>query len=143
MASRRTEKRREPPTYDGGRPYNPPDDFPEYPNDGGFNEWTPVPQPFAGDPDRPRGDTPRMYTAKFKSSSRQAEVFIHDPVAALTGRERSITSPPGLRRLRADIPVTTLVINHHRTLAKHIIRATALVDDDSIGITIHKQERPE
>jgi len=126
-------------TYDGGRPYQPPSVFKPYPDEpGGFNQWRPVDGLFEeGEaPENP----PAVFAAKFKSSSRQAEIFIHDPISALVGDDESITGIPGMGR--DDLPerITTFVINHNATLAKHIIRATATVDSSSVGITIHKED---
>ena len=126
--------------YQPGRPYDPPPVFKPWPNDGGFNEWRAVPDPF-GDDVAAEGQVPVVVTAKFKSSSRQAEIFIHDPVAALRGVDETISSEIGeLNSLPDDTVVSTFVVNHHRTLAKHIIRAVALVEGSSVSITIHKEE---
>ena len=124
-------------TYDGGRPYNPPSVFKPYPDEpGGFNQWRPVESLFPeGDDESP----PRVYAAKFKSSSRQAEIFIHDPISALVGDDESITGIPGIGRDDLPARVTTFVINHDATLAKKIIRVAATVGPDSVGITVHKE----
>jgi hypothetical protein len=128
--------------YEG--PYDPPADFP--PDDSpGFNEWREVPDPF-GDGLVPGGQVPLIMVAKFNSSSRQAEILIHDPVNALKGTDHSITlsvdsqvtailDDPALR-------ISTFVVNHERTLARRIIRAKAVLDEDgtSVGLTLHKQE---
>jgi hypothetical protein len=122
-------------------PYDPPENFRVDEQDG-FNEWTEVENPFHDDLP-PGGQVPRMLTAKFESSSRQAEIFIHDPVNALLAIDDSIVTnasldPEFLRTAR----ISTFVVNHERTLAKKVIRAVVLVDETSVGVTVHKQEPP-
>jgi hypothetical protein len=125
-------------TYDGGRPYNPPSVFKPFPNDpGGFNTWMLVESLF---PEGEDESPPTVYAAKFKSSSRQAEIFIHDPISALVGDDESITGIPGMGRDDLPARVTTFVINHDATLAKKIIRVVATVNSDSVGITVHKED---
>ena len=130
----------EPQTYNGGSPYEPPADFPSWPDEpGGFNQWKPVEGMFeSGEGETP----PAIYAAKFKSSTRQAEIFVHDPRNALLGQNANQNWNPGITSEITDLParITTFVINHDATLAKHIIRATATVDSTSVGITIHKED---
>lgn len=126
-------------TYDGGRPYNPPSVFKPYPDEpGGFNQWRPVDNQF--EEGEAAENPPAVYQAKFKSSSRQSEIFIHDPISALVGDDESITGIPGRNRGNLPERITTFVINHDATLAKHIIRATATFDTTSVGITIYKED---
>lgn len=123
-------------------PYDPPPQFEPYEREG-YNRWDDITPPVFEDDETPREQRIRLLAAKFESSSREAEIFLHDPIATLVdGESKGIGS---VIRDRSELPpdpyITTLVINHHRTLAKKIIRATALIDDESIGITIHKERR--
>lgn len=122
------------------RPYRPPRHFKSYAVEG-FNHWDDITPPVFEDEDTPEGRMPRLLAAKFESSTREAEIFIHDPIATLGGEADGITSAMAADELPPDPYITTIVINHHRTLAYRIIRATAMVDDESIGITIHKEEK--
>lgn len=122
-------------------PYDPPSRFKPH-RRAGFNHWDDITPPIFDDDETPAGRKPRLLAAKFESSSREAEIFLHDPVSTLVdGASRGITSAI---RDRSDLPesphVATMVINHHRRLDLRVIRATALVDDESIGITIHKED---
>jgi hypothetical protein len=121
-------------------PYDPPPQFEPHQVEG-FNRWDDVTPPVFEDADTPEHQRVRLLAAKFESSSREAEIFIHDPLATLVdGEARGISS---VIKDRSDLPpdpyITTLVINHHRTLSHRVIRATAMVDDESVGITIHKE----
>lgn len=122
-------------------PYDPPPQFEPYPREG-FNHWDDITPPIFDDDETPRGRKPRLLAAKFESSSREAEIFIHDPISTLVdGVCKGITSAIKDRsELPSDPYIATLVINHHRTLAYRVIRATAMVDDESIGITMHKED---
>lgn len=127
----------------GEGPYDPPPSFPPD-NTPGFNEWREVPDPF-GDGLAPGGQVPLILVAKFNSSSRQSEILIHDPVNALKGTDHSITQRVDSRVTAIlDDPalhISTFVMNHERTLARRIIRAKAVFDEDgkSVGLTLHKQ----
>lgn len=124
-----------------------PGDYSRFPVDAtpGFNEWQPVEVPAfgTGGYDQPF----RLEAIALKSSSRQSEVFIHDPVRALTGRSagRDSYEGDGFRGsplLTEDPPrVNSTVIRHERTLEHMVVRAVALVDDDgSVTLVIHKHE---
>jgi hypothetical protein len=60
----------------------------------------------------------RLWTYRVKSSSPDSELFIHDPLAAMVGVVPGVT---------AESRVTTMVINHDKTLAKFHLFAMALV----------------
>ena len=122
-------------------PYDPPPQFRAYPKEG-FNHWDDITPPIFDDDETPSERKPRLLAAKFESSSREAEIFLHDPVSTLVnGTAEGITS---VIEDRSQLPpnpyVATLVINHHRRLDYRVIRATAMVDDESVGITIHKED---
>ena len=122
-------------------PYDPPERFEPYPVPG-FNHWDDITPPIFDDEETPSERKPRLLAAKFESSSREAEIFLHDPVSTLVdGTVDGITSAiADAAELPATPYVTTLVMNHHRRLDYRVIRATAMVDDEAIGITIHKED---
>jgi hypothetical protein len=66
-----------------------------------------------------RGDVPfRLWSYRVKSSSPDSELFIHDPLAAMVG------VVPGVTR---ESHVTTIVVNHDKTLARFHLFVLALV----------------
>ena len=73
-------------------------------------------------------DAPIVVTyAQFKSSHRESEYFIHKPVRAMTGGVDGIEG--GVAGLVDEDPrIATLVVNHERTLARHIIRSLVITD---------------
>lgn len=126
-----------------------PRDYSGFPPDAtpGFNEWLPAevqgfdsedaPQPF------------QLLSIVLKSSSRQAEVFIHDPIRALTGssagsrlwEDDGFVGDPPLSEPPARI--NSVVLRHERTLEHYVVRSMALLDDDgSVTLVTHKQEHP-
>lgn len=122
-------------------PYDPPPQFEPYQGPG-FNHWDDITPPIFDDEETPAERKPRLFAAKFESSSREAEIFLHDPVSSLVnGTVEGISSAiQDASELPRDPYISTLVINHHRRLDYRVIRATAMVDDESIGITIHKED---
>jgi hypothetical protein len=79
--------------------------------------------------------------AQFKSSHRETEYFLHKPHSAMTEHVTGITGT--VRHISADDPPTrlpTLVVNHERTLARHILRAIAITDTGTAGQILHKEE---
>ena len=77
--------------------------------------------------------------AQFKSSTREAEYFVHKPHLALSGQVEGIDgSVPGLDP--EDPHIGTYVINHDRTLARRIIRALVVADGAHTGQMIHKED---
>lgn len=128
-------------------PGHEPGDYTGYPPDdtAGFNRWEPVEIPTfnTGGFDQPF----TVHVIALKSSSRQSEVFIHDPIRALTG------SSQGSRRweddgfggdpLLEDAPtrINSVVLRHERTLEHMVVRSVAIVDaDGSVTLITHKQE---
>ena len=94
-------------------------------------------------------DAPIVVTyAQFKSSHRESEYFIHKPVQAMTGGVEGIEG--GVLGLAEVEPrIATLVINHERTLARHITRSLIITDaTDSVGAggtagqILHKEPEP-
>ena len=122
-------------------PYDPPPEFEPYEGPG-FNHWDDITPAIFDDDETPSERKVRLFAAKFKSSSREAEIFLHDPVSSLVnGTVEGITSAiEDASDLPRDAYVSTLVINHHRRLDYRVIKATAMVDDEAIGITIHKED---
>jgi hypothetical protein len=83
---------------------------------------------------------------RYKSSSPEAEAFIHDPLSVMMDDAQNDASgePDALEKMRLigrDWHVSTLVVNHHATLSiKHLNAVVALKPDNpSMGIMIMKQ----
>lgn len=125
-----------------------PGDYSRYPvnTTPGYNEWQPVEIPVfgAGEMEQPF----QLHAITYSSSSRQSEVFLHDPVRALTGQSQGIDlwDQDGFsgRPLLSEAPtrIQTVVLRHERTLEHRVVRSMALVDDDgSVTLVVHKQER--
>lgn len=87
-------------------------------------------------------DAPFSVTyAQFKSSTREAEYFVHKPGSAMAGEVSGIEGAVDLLPPQAhQRHIGTYVINHDRTLARLIIRAMIIEDGDQAGQIIHKQE---
>lgn len=111
----------------------------------GFNRWEPLQIPAfnSGGFDQPFA----VYAISLKSSSRQSEVFIHDPVRALTGRSQGADTWAddafdGDPLLEDEPPrINSVVLRHERTLEHLVVRSMAVVDDDgSVTLITHKQE---
>jgi hypothetical protein len=84
-------------------------------------------------------DAPISVTfARFKSSHRESEYFIHKPLQAMTGGVEGIEGK--VDRFPTDNPrIPTLVINHERTLAKKITLSLTLADGVTAGQIIYKE----
>jgi hypothetical protein len=77
--------------------------------------------------------------AQFKSSTREAEYFIHKPVRAMSGGVEGIEGT--VAGFPSDEPrLATLVVNHERSLAIHIHRSITIEDRHVAGQMIHKEE---
>lgn len=78
--------------------------------------------------------------AQFKSSHRESEYFIHKPHLAMTGQVKGIEGAvEGISSEDPRTPITTLVLNHERTLAFHITRSIAISDGGVAAQIIVKQ----
>jgi hypothetical protein len=80
--------------------------------------------------------------ANLKKGAVYAELLIHDPVAAL--RESGII--PGDDDDEGELPhISTIVVNHEKTLNRFIMHATAVASTNpkTVGLTIVKEEAPE
>lgn len=74
---------------------------------------------------------------QFKSSTREAEYFIHKPHLVMRGEVKGVTG--SVEGFPADEPrIGTFVINHDATLAKSIMRALVIEDGAQCGAMIHK-----
>jgi hypothetical protein len=75
----------------------------------------------------------------------EAERFLHDPVQALI--DGHIIPDEGLDdQGRRRLPrISTMVVNHERTLKRFIMHAFVAVSNNphTVGITIVKEEKPE
>ncbi len=79
---------------------------------------------------------------QLKSSTREAEWFLHKPHLAMAGKVKGIKG--SVSGFRADDPhIGTYVINHERTLAWKITRSLILGDGAKAGQIIHKQDYTE
>ena len=124
-----------------------PGDYSGYPvnETPGFNEWQPVEIPAFSTEDF---DQPfQVHSIVLKSSSRQSEVFIHDPIRALTGSSQGVGSweEDGFvgEPLMEEEPshINSVVLRHERTLEHMVVRSMAITDDDgSVTLVTHKQE---
>ena len=86
----------------------------------------------------PGDDTklPRSFAIRVKSSSNDSEWLIHDPWDFL---RKTLAPQAGLEITR----VTTFIINHHNTLSRIHLSATAsTTDDGTIGLTLTKVPPP-
>lgn len=124
-------------------------DATEYGPDQGFNTWIRLDDPELFTEDAKANpviggllDAPfKLYFVQFKSSTREAEYFVHTPLATLGDQVEGIAGDPDVP---PDAHLMTLVMNHHRTLAYKIMRATAMVERSDnpgteVGLTIHKE----
>src|SRR6185369_3982086 len=77
----------------------------------------------------------------FVDGSEYAEWLIHDPVAAL----RDSRLIPSADEDAEEPRVSTMVVNHEKTLNRFIMYALVLVSTNpkTVGITIVKEEAPE
>ena len=75
---------------------------------------------------------------QFKSSHREAEYFVHKPdrvfAGAVEGIDGSVDGFP-----EAEPRISTLILNHDRTLARSIMRAMIVEDGAQAGQIIHKE----
>ncbi len=71
--------------------------------------------------------------AQFKSSHRETEFFLHKPHLAMSGQVSGIEGTVEGVSERGDTAIATLVLNHHRSLAYHILRTIAVSTDDMAG----------
>jgi len=124
-----------------------PGDYSRYPvdNTSGFNTWQPleIPAFSSGGFEQPFA----VYAIALKSSSRQSEVFVHDPVRFLTGRSQGVETweDDGFEGdpLLTDAPtrINSVILRHERTLEHMVVRSMAVIDDDgSVTLVTHKQE---
>ena len=86
-----------------------------------------------------------LWFKTFKSSSDEAEAFIHDPRRFVTGQ--TVAGYEGvkgavLEGVGESTRIVTLVTNHERTLQRKIIYTVALVDpnQDTTTLEIYKQD---
>jgi len=77
----------------------------------------------------------------FADGAEYAEWLIHDPVAAL--RDSGLI--PGTDEDPEEPRISTMVVNHEKTLKRFIMYALVLVSTNpkTVGITIVKEEAPE
>lgn len=79
---------------------------------------------------------------QFKSSTSEAEYFIHKPHRVMGGHVDGVVG--SVDGFPAEEPrIGTFVINHDATLAKSIMRALVMEDGAQAGAMIHKQPEPD
>ena len=75
---------------------------------------------------------------RFKSSSQDCEDFIHDPLTVMQ-------SAPELERFglnEGEWKVTTLVVNHHRTLSATHLHVLAAIDNEEKTVALTLVKKP-
>jgi hypothetical protein len=78
--------------------------------------------------------------AQFKSSHRETEYFLHKPYDAMTGRVDGIEGRvENMPDPDGNPKISTLVINHERTLAMRITRSVVVEDGAEAAQVIHKE----
>jgi hypothetical protein len=78
---------------------------------------------------------------QLKSSTREAEYFVHKPHLVMGGHVDGIVGSVA-RFPDANPHIGTFVINHDATLAKSIMRALVIEDGDQTGSMVHKEPPP-
>ncbi len=80
--------------------------------------------------------------AQFKSSHRESEYWIHEPLQAMGNGVEGINGMAD--GLEPDTRIQTLILNHELTLARYITRSISVHDTKgrSIGQVVHKEEGP-
>lgn len=115
------------------------------------SKWTEVDiERLIGRPDDGRPIPFRMFVKRFKSSSSDSELFVHDPLgqmlmdpgalAGIDGWPQPPETPGEMQAIRNDpkFHVQTVVANHHRTLSKIHAYPTILVGPDGIHVMVYK-----
>jgi len=75
---------------------------------------------------------PRTFAIRVESSSDDSEWLIHDPVKFLT---QTLGAQFDLKITR----VTTFIVNHHNTLSRiHLYATASTTDDGTVGLTLTK-----
>ena len=79
----------------------------------------------------------RLFARRFKSSSPDAEWFLHDPLGMLL--EERAFADSGFNR---SWKITTFVVNHHRTLSRIQLSTMAVVapEEQTVALTIYKKD---
>jgi hypothetical protein len=129
--------------------------FDEEPPANDPSTWTEIDiQELIGLPDDRRPIPFRMFVKRFKSSSSDSELFVHDPLgqmlespgalAAIDGWPPPPETPGQLQAIRDDprFHVQTVVANHHRTLSRIHAYPTVLVGRDGIHVMVYKDSPP-
>jgi hypothetical protein len=115
-----------------------------------FNRPNRIPLRLAGWP----GSLPfTIYVTKFKSGSPEAQSFFLDPLRwmrgeltddfLLDGEPAPVSSEP-LAGVTSDSRIASLIINHDKTLKRHVIYTMMVVDSTgtTVGTTTYKEPPP-
>ena len=92
--------------------------------------WQQLPAGFLIPPDLLEGDYFTVWGNRFKSSSDDAERFIHHPLKALL--------QAGIAGVNPDAKVVTSVLNHELTLSKVHLFAIVTVSPTVVGVQLYK-----
>jgi hypothetical protein len=124
------------------------------------SEWTEIdlegliglPPDEMAKPEEDRRHIPcRAFIKRFKSSSPDSELFLHDPLRQMTAAPGALAEMPDWPSDPGDDPeaiaalhddprwhTTTFVANHHRRLSKVHAYAMALIGPDGVHLMIYK-----
>jgi hypothetical protein len=75
--------------------------------------------------------------AQFKSSYRETEYFLHKPHKAMSGQVEGIEG--SVAGIPEEPRISTLVVNHERSLAWKVTRSMVVEDGAVAGQIIHKE----
>ncbi|MGH2444920.1 MAG: hypothetical protein ACRDGD_02600 [Candidatus Limnocylindria bacterium] len=82
--------------------------------------------------------------AQFKSSTREAEYYVHKPHKAMRGLPGMDEDDPGIVGGVVNLPhdphIVTLILNHENTMAKKIMRSITVQEGHVTGQVVHKEE---
>jgi len=126
------------------------DQFPRGADEGygpadGFNSWVRINDPSLFTEDARSNPVVQAFLdapfsvnyAQFKSSHRESEYFVHKPARAMTGDVEGIEGK--VDGMPPEPKISTLVLNHERSLAIHITRSLVIEDGAQAGQVIYKE----
>jgi hypothetical protein len=113
--------------------------------DEGFNTWVRINDEGLFTEDALRNPAIRAFVdapfsvnyAQFKSSYRETEYFLHKPHKAMSGQVEGIEG--SVAAFPPEPRISTLVMNHERSLAWRITRSLTVEDGSAAGQLIHKE----
>ncbi len=86
-----------------------------------------------------------VYVNNFSSSTARSEAFLHDPRRFLMGEVMEAfggVEGEAIKGVGPDTRIQTWITNHHRTLSRMVLYATAIVSpaDDTVSLTLYKKD---